>query len=68
MSIGKRAELLADEFQRCGMPKPAATTLSSEMVLRHPLAHRVGVPKLAPRLVGQRVAEHPLRREGGRRR
>lgn len=51
LSFGKRADLLASEFQRFGMAKPAAATLSSDVVLRHPLAHRVGVPKLVRRLV-----------------
>lgn len=51
MSFSKRAGLLASEFQRFGMPEPEATSLSSEMVLRHPLAHRVGVPVLARRFV-----------------
>ena len=51
MSFSKRADLLASEFQRLGMAKPEADHLSSELVLRHPLAHRVGVPKLARRFV-----------------
>ena len=49
--IGARAELLAAEFRRVGMTGPAAATLSSEAVLRHPLVHRVGVKKLTRRLV-----------------
>jgi hypothetical protein len=49
LSIGKRADLLASEFQRFGMAKRAADRLSSEMLLRHPLAHRLGVPMLARR-------------------
>ena len=52
MPLSKRADLLASEFQRFGMAKSAADVLSSEMVLRHPLAHRVGVPTLAHRFVG----------------
>jgi hypothetical protein len=56
VSISKRADLLASEFQRFGMAKLEADHLSSELVLRHPLAHRVGVPKLACRFVGLGLA------------
>jgi len=53
--IGARAELLAAEFRRVGMTRPAAATLSSEAVLRHPLVHRVGVKKLTRRLMNHGV-------------
>lgn len=51
MSNGKRVHLLTTEFERFGMARPVAANLSSEAVLRHPLAHRVGVPRLASRLI-----------------
>ena len=49
--MGARTELLAAEFRRVGMTSPAAATLSSEAVLRHPFVHRVGVKKLIGRMV-----------------
>ena len=56
MAHGTRMDLLASEFQRFGMAADAATALSCDVVIRHPLAHRLGVPKLTQRLIAHGVA------------
>ena len=48
-------DLLAHELERFGLDAAQANALSSEVVTRHPLAHRIGVKQLT-----QRVTRHGL--------
>lgn len=57
MVSGTHIQLLAAELRRFGLPKPAAASLSSEVVLRHPIVHRVGVKKLTKRFVRHGMAK-----------
>ena len=56
MALGTHVQLLAAELRRFGFTKPAAATLSSEVVLRHPIVHRVGVKKLTRRFMRHGLA------------
>lgn len=51
-------ELLAHELVRFGLDEAHANALSSEVVTRHPLVHRIGVGRLA-----QQVKRHGLAQE-----
>jgi hypothetical protein len=51
--VSNHAQLLAAELQRLGLPKREAATLSSEVVLRHPIVQQLGTEKLAQRLESQ---------------
>ncbi len=45
-----RLEAVAEWLAGAGMPRESASSLSSLLVLRHPLTHRIGVRALARRL------------------
>ncbi|MCP3986379.1 MAG: hypothetical protein GY723_18520 [bacterium] len=58
-AIPSRPEALATAFGRLGMPARAASTLSADLVLRHPMARRLGLHRMEATLREQGLAADP---------